>query len=308
MHVDMAHIQSLIDAKRNKISNLASQIQEITRLREVEINELVALQAMISRVAILPTELLANIVHLVVPPEGFWDGETDKTDEIVAEAHRVSQVSRHWRQIAHATPQLWVDGFSFCASEKSTRLALEQTMAWLERSSPLPITIFFHCTGGADGLPSTAYTRTELFSTLLSAIHRWKHVIWDIPHLFPLYDLTLGSFEALERFSIESRMIKWPPKFMDVFLTAPRLREVIICIRDDPRRHPWSLPHSLEPIDTSHSRGKLQPQRLPRYHVAMRQYAVDQDSYLRVGWSIVVARCRASDFGNAGISLDAGFR
>jgi hypothetical protein len=49
------------------------------------------------------------------------------------------------------------------------------------------------------------------------------HVIWDIPHLFPLCDLASGSFEALERFSIESRKIKRPP----------RLREVAICIRDD---------------------------------------------------------------------------
>jgi hypothetical protein len=45
MHVDKAHIQSLIDAKRNKISNLSSQIQEITRLREAEINELDSLDS-----------------------------------------------------------------------------------------------------------------------------------------------------------------------------------------------------------------------------------------------------------------------
>ncbi|KAJ7797319.1 hypothetical protein B0H14DRAFT_3887158 [Mycena olivaceomarginata] len=130
------HIQSLMEAKRTKISNLASQTQDLMRLREAEINELAALQAMISPIAKLPTELLAKIFHLVVPPEGFWDYDMEITNK-------------------------------------------------------------------------------------------------EIHHLFPLCGLPPGSFEALERFSIESMDIQRPPEGLDIVLAAPRLREVAICIRND---------------------------------------------------------------------------
>ncbi|KAJ6561480.1 hypothetical protein DFH09DRAFT_831785, partial [Mycena vulgaris] len=63
---------------------------------------------MISPIGKLPTELLANIFHLVVPPEGFRsDCPEDYSGKIIAEALRVSQVCRYWREMAHSTPRLW---------------------------------------------------------------------------------------------------------------------------------------------------------------------------------------------------------
>jgi len=244
-YVDKAHVQGLMEAKRIRIKKLASQIEDLTRSRETEISELAALQLMISPIGKLPTELLANIFHLVVPPELFWDESADNTEAVISEAHRVSQVCRHWRQIAHGTPQLWVDGFSFSANQKHTRLDLEQTEAWLKRSHPLPITVHFHCSDDGPADPGVAFKRTELFRTILSSTRRWRHVIWEIPYLCPLSDLRSGSFERLERVTIDNRIVETPPKAMDVFLTAPLLREVAICIRAIDRhtlelfRMPW---------------------------------------------------------------------
>ncbi|KAJ7246572.1 hypothetical protein B0H12DRAFT_1126198 [Mycena haematopus] len=79
---------------------------------------------------------------------------------------------------------------------------------------------------------------TELFRTLLSTTHRWRHVIWDIPYLSPLCDLQPGSFEALEHFTIENMDFRGPTKSIDVFQSALRLREVAIRIEG---RKPYIL-------------------------------------------------------------------
>ncbi|KAJ6515398.1 hypothetical protein C8R45DRAFT_207994 [Mycena sanguinolenta] len=173
----------------------------------------------------LPPELLLKIFYLVVPPS---QGGSDNTDRIVDEAHRVSQTCRRWRQISHNAPELWV-GLRFSTTQKNPTLEMQQTTAWLKRSHPLPITIYFcHRIGGHLG---HHFTETQLFRILLSTTHRWKHIIWDIPAISPLCDLHLGSLEALERFTIVTMSFRSPPKPIDVLLSVPRLREVAICTR-----------------------------------------------------------------------------
>ncbi|KAF7352380.1 F-box domain-containing protein [Mycena venus] len=225
-YINQAHIQGLVEAKKKQIANRAMQIQNLVRLQEAEISELAALQLTVSPIGKLPTELLIKVFYLVVPPELFSDQGSDNTDQIVDGAHRVSQVCHHWREIAHGAPQLWVDGFRFSVSERPSRLELEQTTAWLERSHPLPITIYFHCTAGGNLDPGVGFKETELFRILLSTTRRWRHVIWDIPYLCPLGDLHPGDFEGLEQFTIENRDLRPPTKSLDVFLSATRLREV----------------------------------------------------------------------------------
>ncbi|KAJ6475645.1 hypothetical protein DFH09DRAFT_850894, partial [Mycena vulgaris] len=86
-------------------------------------------------------------------------------------------VCRHWRQIAHATPRLWVDGFRLEINREPTELDFAQTSAWLERSQPLPITVYVF-RGSNDPL-TEFFKKTRIFKALLSAAGRWKHLIWD---------------------------------------------------------------------------------------------------------------------------------
>ncbi|KAJ6458648.1 hypothetical protein C8R47DRAFT_1162940 [Mycena vitilis] len=233
---DKAHIHVLIEAKRTKISTLESQIGDLTRLREAAMSELAVLQLMISPIGKLPTELLAEVFHLVVPPEQFSTANHDNTDKIVHAALKVSQVCCYWRRIAHSTPQLWVDGFRVSTSRKPD-LDLEQTTAWLERSHPLPITAYFHAIDGPE-----SSRRTEILDLLLSAVRRWRFITWNLPYLLPLCELPPGSLERLERLTIESETFEILPRGLE--LSAPLLREVVIALEYHatigPLRLPWS--------------------------------------------------------------------
>ncbi|KAJ7368795.1 hypothetical protein DFH08DRAFT_832269 [Mycena albidolilacea] len=220
-------------------------MQSLTRLREAETELRVE-----SHIDKLPVELLSRIFHLVVPRELFSEQGSDNTDLIVDEAQRVSQVCRYWRQIAHSTPELWVDGIRFSAGHKDPMmLDFEQTTAWLKRSHPLPITIYFSWSTGWD--TGLGFQGTELFRTLLTTTQRWRHLNWDIPHISPLADLPPGSFEMLERFTLDHAQSLQKP--IDVFLSASRLREVQICSRTfvprpgilDSLQMPWKQLTSL---------------------------------------------------------------
>ncbi|KAJ6561570.1 hypothetical protein DFH09DRAFT_1364498 [Mycena vulgaris] len=227
LSTEKEHIRTLIEAKKLRIARLASQIHQFTRIREAEISKLAALQMRISPIGHLPIELLAEIFDLHVPGESFsQDSPLDDTPAIVEAALRVSQVCRHWRQTAHSTPRLWVDGFRLAIDQEPTELDFAQTSAWLERSQPLPITVYVF-RGSNDPLTGSL-KRTRIFKALLSAAGRWKHLVWDIPFLSPLLDIVSGTLVALETFAIEDIRVQPAERILDIFMTAPRLRGVSI--------------------------------------------------------------------------------
>ncbi|KAJ7734036.1 hypothetical protein DFH07DRAFT_130946 [Mycena maculata] len=241
---DRENIQNLIEAKKIKISRLASQIQDLTLLREAEIRELATLQMMISPIGKLPTELLAEVFHHHVPIERLSTWAEDNTDEIVQAALHISQVCHSWREIAHDIPGLWVDGFRFDIDKEYTERQLAQTKTWLERSHPLPITIYFH------GFSEPGCILPEI---LLSSTRRWRNLIWDVPFLEPLTKLGPGSLEALEIFTMDAQSFRHGPPdgAVDAFLLSQlRIFEIAIPLNDDVHMHsifhvPWSQLTSL---------------------------------------------------------------
>ncbi|KAJ7437854.1 hypothetical protein B0H11DRAFT_1220002 [Mycena galericulata] len=195
------NIQSLIDAKKIKISNLASQkerlvsqLQDLTLLREAEIQELAALQMMMSPIGKLPTELLGEIFYFHVPVEAFWEEGTIHIAHIIVSALAISHVCRHWRKISHEMPQLWVHGFQFNISRKATDLEFAQTKAWLERSQPLLTFVMA-------GLPRANPSKAPIFPTSLCPPHTGGGISFGM-HL-PLTKLPPGSLYALENFTME---------------------------------------------------------------------------------------------------------
>lgn len=229
-HVEKEHIQRLIEAKKTNISSLESQIQDLTRRWQAEIIDLANLQMMVIPIGKLPTELLATIFQL-----GITMRQTDPRD-IVDKPHRVSQVCRYWRQIAHTTPQLWIDGFSFFVNRHhiDSELNLAQTTAWLERSHPLSITVHFDFIG--DRRSIIDFKDTAAFKTLISTAHRWKRVYWGIYFISPMDALEPNSFEALERIDIELEKSEMTEKAIDLFSSCPRLRDVAIRILESSHR------------------------------------------------------------------------
>ncbi|KAJ7685560.1 hypothetical protein DFH06DRAFT_939880, partial [Mycena polygramma] len=84
-----------IDAE---IAYFHDQIEALSSLRELEVEEIAALKAKIAPIRKLPVELLAEIFLLSLVP-GSSPPEQD--------VFRISHVSAHWRQVAHSTPRLW---------------------------------------------------------------------------------------------------------------------------------------------------------------------------------------------------------
>jgi len=110
-----------IDAE---IARLHSLIDAQYRLRELERHNLASLRAKIAPIRKLPVELLAEIFVLSL--------QTDSSPFCV------SHVSQHWRRVAHSIPRLWHQ-LSLKPPQALPDGYLDLTKAWIDRSSPLPL-------------------------------------------------------------------------------------------------------------------------------------------------------------------------
>ncbi|KAJ6466274.1 hypothetical protein C8R45DRAFT_1219390 [Mycena sanguinolenta] len=125
-----------------EISSLYSKIRALVKLRDSQRACVLALRYIIAPIRTLPLELLTEIFDLTIEP-----------DTHIRDAHRISQVCSHWRQVAHGTPRLWSRPLriELCKKGGIPRpwiRPLEEEIAdglkvWLARSAPLPISISF---------------------------------------------------------------------------------------------------------------------------------------------------------------------
>ncbi|KAF7357588.1 F-box domain-containing protein [Mycena sanguinolenta] len=122
-------IQRFIEESELNIISLDSQINALIDLRDSKRASVLALRYIISPIRTLPVELLAEIFDLTVENYTHID-----------DAHRISQVCSHWRQVAHSTPRLWTRRLAVDLREKDFA---DELKTWLARSAPLPIPIAF---------------------------------------------------------------------------------------------------------------------------------------------------------------------
>ncbi|KAJ6490619.1 hypothetical protein C8R47DRAFT_1122998 [Mycena vitilis] len=255
-------ICSLIEQSESNIGDIDAeiayfryQIEALSSLRELEVEEIAALKAKIAPIRKLPVELLAEIFLLsLVPQSSIYRVFNSEQD-----VFRLSQVSAHWRQVAHSTPRLWTTPVQMRPSLVDPTEAM--TKVWIDRSSPLPISV--HVLTGRKlygrSSPKGYYTRlTSLMRVLLSAAHRWKTLAMapEVVHYFlPNHP---DTFPALEEVRFLTSEYVLNDLDIHIFSTASRLRTFDVRnlkVRDyrtPPTFHmPWTQLETLELSDTA---------------------------------------------------------
>ncbi|KAK7063856.1 hypothetical protein R3P38DRAFT_2820820 [Favolaschia claudopus] len=181
----------------------------------------------------LPYELLADIMHLALLPPRPTAPNGGRLFFRSAEVMVLCRVCSHWRQIAIQTPQLWVGlTFPITIYPKDEKTTWNATKTFLERSEPLPISVFLYDMASSDD--EIAY----LLPTLVGAAHRWR----SFNMLFnssrgtspPALDRVLASGALHGRLeNLETLYVNYPnlADGITAFLLAPRLREASIQLR-----------------------------------------------------------------------------
>ncbi|KAF7367402.1 F-box domain-containing protein [Mycena sanguinolenta] len=134
-----ADIQRFIEESEQKIISFESQIRTLIEMRDHERARADALRHIMSPIRTLPTELLVEI---------FWLSIDDET--YIEDAHRISQICSHWREITHGSPRLWTGPIRVDLSNRlrdGQELYADGLEAWLSRSAPLPVPILLKLDG-----------------------------------------------------------------------------------------------------------------------------------------------------------------
>ncbi|KAJ7661578.1 hypothetical protein DFH06DRAFT_1192696 [Mycena polygramma] len=139
-----SQVEQLIGESVSKITSLQSDITALeaviaalVEVRDREHATVAALRHLIAPVHKLPVELLADVLILTIDPD---------SSIYVKEALRVTHICSHWRQVAHATPWLWVGPISINLDKSAPKNAyIDGFIAWLARSAPLsvPVSLLF---------------------------------------------------------------------------------------------------------------------------------------------------------------------
>ncbi|KAJ7286326.1 hypothetical protein C8J57DRAFT_1287338 [Mycena rebaudengoi] len=204
-----------IDAK---IAHLHSQIRDLLCLRQLERGKIATLRAVVA------PKLLTDIFFLFVEDYVYFG--SDCRPAVL--------------QVTHSTPRLWT------FPTKPTEDYLSSTKAWMERSSPLPISVHV----------STSLSRadlTDLMDALLSVANRWKTLTAPYKSLYSLSQLPSDTFSTLEEVSLSGKDTHISGLNIQAFATAPRLRNVTLTqIGSVPM--PWAQLTELDIYDQSPSR------------------------------------------------------
>ncbi|KAK7065050.1 hypothetical protein R3P38DRAFT_65050 [Favolaschia claudopus] len=120
-------IKALIAASEERIAQIDSQIRDLQCMRDRESGLIAWLKLGISPIRKLPDEMLTNIIRhaRTTVQSSFW----------------LSQVCKHWRQLAHRTPALWTGQLPLrlltVADPSPEHIAVIK--AYVQRSNPLPL-------------------------------------------------------------------------------------------------------------------------------------------------------------------------
>ncbi|KZP21096.1 hypothetical protein FIBSPDRAFT_861007 [Athelia psychrophila] len=171
-------------------------------------------RALIAPIRSLPNELLSEVFEwsCALSP---WDHDFPVS---------LALVCRHWRETAFATPAIWANitvGHYF-QSDSSTKCgSAHQAKLWLERSANKSLVLKFP-------EPLDIYTELEIPEELISASVRWEFLHCSLNHqsssLFRPIQGRLPILQSLILVTDETVYLT----DLDLFETAPRLREVLL--------------------------------------------------------------------------------
>ncbi|KAJ7665351.1 hypothetical protein DFH06DRAFT_1187072 [Mycena polygramma] len=172
----------------------------------------------------IPVELLAEIMALSLTPcIGKQGYEIPST---TADVLVLCRVCSFWRQVASTTPRLWVVQSFPMVQRRVTSSA--GTELFLKRSAQLPISVYVDP-------PMYCRQHIELPPMVINAAPRWKtfQMLYD-GGTAPLDAIALAQIRPGSLIKLEKVVLKWgtpktwPGPELDVFMSAPRLRDVTL--------------------------------------------------------------------------------
>ncbi|KAJ7286323.1 hypothetical protein C8J57DRAFT_661924 [Mycena rebaudengoi] len=227
-----------IDAK---IAHFSSQIRNLVCLRQLERTKIATLCAVAAPIRRLPTELLTDIFLLFIEDYVHFTSVNCRRAVL-----GLSQVSPYWRRVAHSTPRLWI--FLYLRPKsKPTEDYLSSTKAWMERSSPLPVSVHV-------GTTPPAMDLIGLMNVLLSAANRWKALNTTFKSLQSFPQLPSDAFPTLETISLNGEDGRMYDLNVQAFTTAPRLHNVRLTPQIGSVPMPWAQLTGLDIADHSLTR------------------------------------------------------
>ncbi|KAJ6502099.1 hypothetical protein C8R45DRAFT_975389 [Mycena sanguinolenta] len=248
-------VKGLIAAAEANIERLTIQIRELTLRRERERSILASLRLMVIPIGKLPTELLVEILELVVGSP--FDPRHYYKDEARGALRRVlclSHVSPYWRQIVHNAPRLWARSFiEICVDRESKDHYLDGLETFLARSNQLPISVALVLGGKNSDYAESPKTMARVVA---STAHRWKRLDIEMPSFRSFNKIPSETFEALEHLSVDGFEKQTDP--VVAFQSSPRLQNFTFFARKVSKIHlfrlPWSQLVHLDVNDPSLSR------------------------------------------------------
>ncbi|KAJ4473943.1 hypothetical protein C8R41DRAFT_905212 [Lentinula lateritia] len=238
-------LRSYISKAEQEIQSLDSQIEKLTRDKDIQFAVRASVKNILSPVRQIPNEILSKVFELVCYPD---EGEFYAGFDIVRRTTSLSQVCIAWRRAAHNTPRIW--------SRLSLSLPYDQGLIkeegkwvteWLSRSRELPLELYMDFPQNdvsywPEEDESEQHTQIE---PLMTEVHGLlNHILSHPPFLerirllkltgypsffTPLFVLEPSSLCSLEMISI--RMIGNSAenhRLVDTFSLAKNLRHVEI--------------------------------------------------------------------------------
>ena len=227
-------IRSFIELPTSRLEVLTIQLQELeeqsTKIRneQSELRLFISKhRAMISPIRKLPIDILQEIFIACLPTDhnhliSRWEPPI-----------LLTQICSFWRNLAHATPQLWksihiknIYGKSMGGTDFLSTTA-DAIVEWLTRSAACPLDISLDHSNSEDGFYYKIIDSLILFS------ERWREIRLSAPYhaLLPIASLPISTVPLLEALSLNYPFQSAPSVHLDPqwvtsgVLNAPNLRD-----------------------------------------------------------------------------------
>lgn len=227
-----------LEAVEDDISRLQARLADCQRRKRELISYVEDLDALLSPIRRMPPEIMSRIFELCgdITAHGPH-AEPSKRAPLL-----LGSVCRSWRALSIAIPRLWTTLYLRLPTSGFIYKQEEVMLAWLERSRPLPVSLWLWNDFLTDDIPITFLRK--LTEVIANNSERWKAIFIH----FPAHDPEWEHFDALvrchlpnlEELEISPQFTPWAPFKPE---RLPRLRELQIpagIMPDSHRTLPWS--------------------------------------------------------------------
>ncbi|KAJ7861937.1 hypothetical protein B0H13DRAFT_2282400 [Mycena leptocephala] len=204
-------IVDLIQVRRKAIALLNSEIEPLVVRREALDRTTRALGLILSATRTLPFDVLSQIFR--------------QAADLIGHPWILALVSRKWRAIALACPELWasidIDNSATNPRLRPSDYPLGKLRTLLERSGNYPLSIRFCTVARSFDQPLASPHADRVFGALIGCSSRWESVYLRVTqHIFPLLAQVQGNVPILRKLALDLCL---DGPVLDAFEIAPQL-------------------------------------------------------------------------------------